>query len=129
MYDYLFIGLIGLLYNMFFHRLADLVYRNESFKDKYKKTISILFMFGILGIVIGKIILPRNSKYNNSCVSNGVTIGGGLVLASVIINNWNYMGELTKLLAVGLIFSAIVYYSYNKDQIEDQIEDQKRIKK
>lgn len=125
MYDYVFIGLIGLLYNMFFHRLAELVYSNESFSDKYKKTISILFVFGILGIVVGQIILPRHSKYNNSRVANGITVGGALVLASVVINNWNYMGELSKLLAVGFILSAIVYHSYNKDEVVDH----KRIKK
>jgi len=100
---------------MFFHRLANILYTDLVYEERYNNTIAFLFLIGIMGMVLGKIIDSKLQKYSNIIVSKGIFMGGCLLILSVVINNWHYMEEVSKLLALGGIFGICIMYAYKNN--------------
>jgi hypothetical protein len=103
--------IIAILFNMFFHKFTDFYYKDLIFEERYKKSIVMLFIVGILGVVIGKLYMI--DKFNKN-LSYGVMIGGVLVVLSAMGNNWQYMDETGKLCTIGILLAASMYYFNNK---------------
>lgn len=108
-YNMIYIMLIGLLYNMFFHQFANLYYKDQNFENRYNNTIVMLSFVGVLGIVIGKLYLY---KYFNDTMTNGIFLGGILLLISVIINTWKHMEGVTKLILIAALLAITIKYSH-----------------
>src|SRR3972149_6326672 len=83
---------IAVLYNIFVHNITSAMYRNEVYEEKFKKSVTILFIAGIAGIVASKLL------YKNSVVSMGLCIGGALLILTSIFANWEHVSSEIKLI-------------------------------
>jgi len=102
----------ALLYNMFFHKMTEMLYKNTNHAESFKKSIALLLAIGILSMVIGLLIIPEHPKYNDPNIRLGILIGGLLLILSVIGNNWGNMGDMGKLVAIGVIIGCIIGVTY-----------------
>lgn len=103
---------IAIIYNIFIHHLTSLLYRNHPFKDKFSNTLTTLFVAGVAGVVIGKVFLEDQEKYKNSPVSRGLYAGGILLIITSLFVNWENMGEELRLIMMGLVLGALIWFSY-----------------
>ena len=114
MYDAITSIFLGILYNMFFHKFADFYYKDLSYDNRYKSTVLMLLIAGILGAVIGKIYIEKNFEKK---ISNGIILGGFLLVGSALLNNWAHMSEITKIVLIVLTMGYVIYYSSDKHKI------------
>lgn len=113
-YDIITSILFGILYNMFFHKFANFYYKDMSFDNRYRSSIVMLFMAGILGVIVGKSYL---NKYLNNKISDGIAFGGFFLIISALVNNWTYMSEITKIVLIIFAMTFIAYNSSKNDGI------------
>jgi hypothetical protein len=99
--------IIALCYNLFVHQVTSMLYKNYTYEEKYNKSITFIFIAGILGIVIAKLMV---TKY---VVNMGLTLGGGLLILTSIIVNWDNMTDDLKLCMSAVGFGAILWYFNN----------------
>ncbi len=104
---------IAICYNLFIHYIPNVIFSGMPFDDKYNKTLYFIFVAGLVGIVISKLLVKEGQEYKKSVVSMGLSVGGFLLLITALITNWENMGDGIKLLISGGLFLAIVYYGYN----------------
>ena len=114
MYDTITSIFLGILYNMFFHKFADFYYKDMSYDNRYKSTVLMLFIAGILGVVIGKVYISENFEKK---ISDGIILGGFFLVGSSLINNWTHMSEITKIVLIVLTMGYVIYYSSDKNKM------------
>ena len=98
----------ALLYNMFFHKLVEMIYSDIEPLKRFRKSIALLFSIGILSMVIGFLVLPEHPQYDDPNMKLGILIGGILLLSSSVTNNWGNLGEMGKLISLGLLIICIM---------------------
>lgn len=111
--------LIAIFYNIFIHHLASMVYKDLPFEEKFRKTTVFLFLAGILAIIISKCFLDENKKYSNSLVSKGLSLGGFILIATVIFVNWEHMTDIFRLALSGFFFFGIIWLAYYYPYLND----------
>jgi len=104
---------IAISYNIFVHHLATTIYKDLPFDEKYNKSLVFIFIAGLIGIVVSKLILKKGSEYTKSVVSMGLGIGGAILIVTSIITNWNNLADEIRLFLSALVFGVLVYYFYN----------------
>ena len=106
---------IAILYNLFIHHLTSILFKNDSYEDKINKSIIMLLISGIGGIVSIKTLFSDDSKSGSSgspgVVENGMWLGGILLILTSIFVNWSDMGDDIKLIMVFISLVALIYYS------------------
>ena len=125
-WDFTLFSTIAALYNMLIHSVASFLYKDMQFEDKHNNTVAFIFIAGIIGIIIAKLIVDRNK--NNYLVSRGFYIGGIMLILTSVIVNWNHMAEEMKLLfmAAGLGFAiwfATYKIGYNKQTTDAKLQN------
>jgi len=109
--DKIVIGSIALTYNILAHILASVLFKNDYYDDKIKNSNVILFLVGLSGLVLSRIILKENQDITQSVTSMGLFIGGLLLIFTVFILNWNNITENFKLFIVLTFFIFLIWYS------------------
>lgn len=104
---------IAISYNLFVHHLASMLYRETPYEEKYNKTITFVFISGIIGIILSKLLLKKGQTYHDSVVSMGLGIGGVLLIITSILANWTNMSDDIKLCISALMFGGLIWYFYH----------------
>ena len=102
---------IAILQNVFVHHIASISFKNLPYTEKQDKITSMLFILGILSITIGKLVIG-----DKKLVSNGLTLGGILLLLTILLINWRYLSDKVKLVIFGSCFISILWYAYKKNK-------------
>jgi len=110
-FDIIIYASIAIMYNLFVHNLASITYQDLQYEDKHNNTIIMLVIFGIMGIVISKIIGDKK-KYDNKYVKNGLYYGGILLILAALITNWTEIGSELKLVGMALGLGLLIWYGY-----------------
>ena len=113
-------SLIAISYNIFIHHLTTMLYKDLPYEQKYSKSITFLVIAGLVGIIASRCILDEQAIYSESVVSMGLGIGGALLLATVVLINWENLDDIIKIGISGSIFVALLYYFYQRDQKKDK---------
>jgi len=111
--DFFVYIIIAISYNLFIHQISAILYKDLSFEDKFNNSLILLFISGILGIIIAKLILKKEQNYKESPVSIGFCIGGIILILTTIIVNWENMNDEIKLCISCFTFGTIIWYFYN----------------
>ena len=116
---------ISILYNLFVHYLASTMFKDSAYEEKINKSIIFILISGIMGVVMSKLLFdsPRNkatTKNNTSVVSNGLWLGGILLIVTSIFVNWQTLSDDIKLLMIGVTLVALIYYSKKTLEYEDE---------
>ena len=112
-FDVLVYIIIALILNIFAHQVACSAYKNCPYDEKYEKSMILLFVLGISAIVSSNFLIKRDQKYSESVVSIGMTLGGLLLILTVIVVNWGDMTDEIRLFISGLFLIFVLYYFYN----------------
>lgn len=104
---------IALAYNIFAHSLITSLYKDIPYGERYNKTIVMLLIFGVGALILSKLLLRDGQEYGDSVVSMGLGIGGGLLIFSALIGNWENMATDLKMYISAAIFIVIFWTSYN----------------
>lgn len=103
---------IAIMYNLFVHSTASVMYRDYPYIEKHSNTILFIVIAGIIGIAISKLLLNDNKKYKNSVLSKGMFYGGVLLIATAIIANWEDATDEMKIGSVGCGLFFLIWLSY-----------------
>ena len=101
---------IAILYNMFFHKLPNIIFQDLQYSEKYNKTISLLLVSGIAAVVLNRLSIPENYR-----IRAGIGLGGLMLIFSALTNNWKNMQDMVKLSLIIIIFIFITLQSYKKN--------------
>lgn len=104
---------IGFIYNILFHKIGNVMYTDLDSKERKQHIITMIFMSGILGIVLGTMLISDDFEYKNSIVGNGLRIGGIFLIFSSIANNWSGMGDHVKVGLLSCILVVLIKKSYD----------------
>jgi hypothetical protein len=104
--------MIAVFYNMFFHKLGNVLYNDLEFQQRKENTISVIFIAGIIGLSIGYLLCLDDFEYQSLSVGHGLQIGGVFLLVSSLLNNWTEMDDGLKLIMLGIMMSGSIYYFY-----------------
>lgn len=107
---------IAVAYNIVIHQLVQCVFKSYSYEDRMNYGIATIFIAGLVGIVLSKIILSENESIYNSIISMGLLIGGIFLVATTIIVNWDNITDDIKLFVTLACFGGLLYYSYKKQK-------------
>lgn len=130
-FEFLLSITIALIYNIFVHCLASSCFIDLKYDEKHNKSLILIILFGIIGLVLAKLFEPsqqnltvssgainsptsvNKQSYKNKIVSNGFLYGGFLLLITAILASWNNIGQKIKVIFFGLLFFAVIWCSYN----------------
>jgi hypothetical protein len=121
--------MIAILYNLFVHHLTSSLFKNNDYEDKINKSIILLLISGTLAVVMSKLLFtPNNSKNkkqkNTYVVSNGLWLGGILLIVTSIFVNWQDLSEDIKLIMIGVTLVSLIYYSKQTLEYEEDNESE-----
>lgn len=105
---------IAILYNIFIHQSIIILLKSYTYEEKMEYGLTIIFISGIIGIVLSRLLLKNNQTYSNSVVSMGMLTGGILLMLTAIIVNWNNISDDIKLFLTFTIFIGVLIYFYSK---------------
>jgi hypothetical protein len=103
---------IAIFYNLLIHHITSMMYIDLPYEEKLSKTVVFLFMAGICSIIVGLLIVKGNQKISNSVVSQGLVLGGAILIITSIFANWENIGQEMKICLSAVSFGALIYYSH-----------------
>lgn len=112
--DFLSSFLIAVTYNIFIHQMISTGFQSYSYEHRMEYGMTVIFMAGIVGVVLAKVLLKKNEKLSDSIISMGFMIGGILLLLTAVMVNWDNISDDIRLFITGLLFCGVVYYFYKK---------------
>lgn len=119
---------IAIFYNIFIHHLTSTLYKDAPYEEKFRKSVTMIFIAGIVGIVASKLLLKDDQQYKNSVVSMGLGIGGGLLILTSVFANWEYVSGEIKLILSGAILIGFIWFSYRYfDESEETDDEEEKI--
>lgn len=126
--------MIAILYNFFVHYLTSTMFKNAAYEEKINRSIIFILIAGVIGVVMSKLLFdsPKKKKSKEkktSVVSNGLWLGGILLIVTSIFVNWQTLSDDIKLLMIGITLVALIYYSKRTLEYEedDEYEDVKEV--
>jgi uncharacterized membrane protein len=123
---------IAIFYNLFVHHLTSMLFKNDAYQDKINKSITFLLISGIIGVVMSKTIFEKNDPKSDKAketyvVSNGLWLGGILLIITSIFVNWQDLSDEIKLIMVFVTLVSLIYYSKKTLEFEQYIIDDRDI--
>lgn len=97
---------IGIIYNMIVHEIAELFNEKENYNEKLQKSLLIVFGGGLVGFLIGHVLSTNRS------LKFGMYLGSLLLIAHVVMYNWETMRNDTRIIVMMLSLVVLVWYSY-----------------
>jgi hypothetical protein len=118
----------SVLYGFFLVKVANLWYSQCPTSEKNKKTLLLLTVGGIIGLVLYKVLQNEDSSVYNPTLSTGLGLGGIFVMLYALTTYWNYINEQNKTIIFGGILAAFIWYSYklnseNIDEYDNTLDD------
>lgn len=111
---------IAISYNLFIHHLATILYKDLPFEERFDSSIMFIFIMGIVGLVIARIIINPDMRLSESVLSMGFGIGGLLLVLTAIVVSWEKMSDDLRLIISTGIFVGLVWVFYNYYERKDQ---------
>lgn len=108
---------IAITYNILVHNFASMTYKDLQYKDKHQNTIIMLIIFGVLGILISKLMDEKYKSFKNSYVSNGLYYGGVLLILTAVFANWEFITTEMKFFFIIALFGILLWYSYKRENV------------
>jgi hypothetical protein len=106
----------SIIYNSFFYQIINILYKNIPFEEKKNKSVILLVIGGIIGIVLTNLHFEQiDNDYKP--IKLGIRYGSYFLLVSTFINYYELMNNETRLFFTISIFSSIIYY-YKKYQLK-----------
>lgn len=119
--DNTLIFLIVVTYNIFIHHFVSYIYRSQEFEKRQSNTITTVAVCGLIGIIASLFIKDyKNSDGNNkknkknkriNPICKGLKWGGGILVLTAFLANWENFGETAKLIISGGVFAGLLYIS------------------
>lgn len=111
----------SLLYGYFLTKVANLWYNQYPTSEKNKKTLILLTVGSIIGLVLYKVLHNKESSIYNPSLATGLGLGGLLLLLYSTTTYWSSINEQNKTIIFGGILTAFVWYSYklNSENIDE----------
>lgn len=101
-------------FNIFVHALGGVLFKDYQFNKKIQYTNLLLFIFGVLGIVIANLL-------DDDIIKNGLFYGGILLIMTVVIGNWDTIGNEGRLFISSSLMGMLIWYIYTRDAKIDKI--------
>ncbi len=120
---------IGGLYDLFVYKMADVLFQDLPYCEKYSKSIALTFICGLIGLFIAQTYLQTHITYKNIIASKGITIGSIILILYSVLGNWHTMNSEIKLIVIGISLSVVIWISYQykkEDKSESKIVEQKK---
>lgn len=118
--DYVYVIIIAGIYNIFSYKLIEIIFKDVQYKEKIQGTLTSMFFAGIIAIIIAELAIKKGKKFSNEPLHKGLILGGCLLMCYTLLVNWRIMSDETKLLLIGFIFGATIWYGYYYNQEESQ---------
>jgi hypothetical protein len=103
---------IGIVYNVFFHKVGEIVNNNMEYKKRIQRNLILSFIGGIVGIILAFTFFGKHPKYKNRAVQIGLYFGSSILLAHTLFYNWTTLGNDTKLFMTCTLFVMLLWYAY-----------------
>jgi len=114
---------IAILYNIFVHHMTSIMLKDATYEEKVNKSVVFILIAGIMGVVMSNLLFEDDTKKGASVISNGLWLGGILLIISAIFVNWQSLSDDIKLVMIGVTFVALIYYSKRSLEREDEYEN------
>ena len=133
--DLVFSVPFGIIYVIFIQKFADVIFCDDTYNDRYQKSLMLLFLAGVTAIILAQTIFTYNKTLQNEIIKHGFIIGGIILILYPIIIYWDKMTNETKLIVIAVIFGGLVWYFYqygksdknkNKDKNKNTNKNEKR---
>lgn len=112
---FVYIG-IAIGYNLFTHHITNLFYKDLPFEEKFDKSTTFIFVAGIFGIVLSKLLQNPNKKFTESVLCMGFFIGGLMLIITSMWVNWDNLSDDIRLIVAIGVFGCILWYAYLYDR-------------
>lgn len=109
---------IAICYNLFIHHIVNIMYKDLPFDEKFDKSISFIFIAGILAIVFSKLI--QKDSFTESVLCMGFFIGGLLLIITALWVNWDNLSDEMRMILSISVFGTILWYAYKYDKSRSQ---------
>ena len=109
---------IAICYNLFIHHIVNIMYKDLPFDEKFDKSISFIFIAGILAIVFSKLI--QKDAFTESVLCMGFFIGGLLLIITALWVNWDNLSDEMRMILSISVFGTILWYAYKYDKSRSQ---------
>jgi len=105
------------------------MFKESVYEEKINKSIIFILIAGVMGVVMSKLLFDtpikkkkgkKDPKANKSVVSNGLWLGGILLIVTSIFVNWQTLSDDIKLLMIGVTLIALIYYSKKTLEYEEE---------
>jgi Ca2+/Na+ antiporter len=116
--------LIAVVYNIFIHYLTSTMFKDYAYQQKFSNTLTLLFVSGIVGVVLGKIFLPDNPKLSNVAINKGLFYGGVMLIITSLFVNWENMNHELRLIMIGSIFAVLIWLSYKYIDDDEEVDEE-----
>jgi len=110
--DILFAIPIAVSFCVLVFKTVDILYKEEQCREKYQKTVTTLFVIGMIGIIISQAIFNKQNGLNNRAIRIGLLCGSSLIIFYSVIHNWEILDDITKLIIFGILFSVVIGWTY-----------------
>ena len=110
---------IGLIYNIFFHKIGEIINNNLDYREKIQRNLILTFIGGVVAIILASSIFKDNKKYKNRAIRYGLYIGSFLLLFHTLLYNWHILANDTKLFIMTATMVILIWYSYKNNVTED----------
>ena len=110
--DLIFSVPLGIIYTLFIQKLSDVLFTSLPYNDKYQKSLILLFIGGIVGIILAQTVFTYNATYKNNIIKQGLIIGGIILILYSTLTHWDKMINETKLLIIGISLAMLFWYCY-----------------
>jgi hypothetical protein len=94
-------------------------YKELSYDDKFSKSITLLIVAGVFGIILGKVILVKDHNFKNGIIDKGLCYGGWILIGTALLANWNTSTDGLKLIVTGGILMGLIWFSYKNWNVDD----------
>lgn len=106
-----YILVIAIIYTLAVKQTIKIIYKDE-YDYKEVSLITYEYIFGIVGILVGKYIFG-NKLLKNKIMKNGLIFGGSILIFFSLILNWNIISDNTKLISIIILMFFVTYRTYN----------------
>jgi cbb3-type cytochrome oxidase subunit 3 len=117
-WDIILGGVIGTVYSVFIYKLGDILSTNCNTGDRTQSTLIIMIVMGIIAMGLAVTIFNNHKKAKNRAMRYGLVTGGLLLLFYALVINWDILGDNIKVIIMGIILVASIWYVYKRNKKE-----------
>lgn len=128
-YDVIYFVIIGLIYCLFVYKFVEVIFKNQPYRDRTQKALVAYFTIGLIGIIIALALQYKFTNYNNPIIRKALIFASVLMILYATVLNWDKMSEEAKLIIIGIILVAIIWYVYKYKRNNEAFENTKIKKK